>query len=222
MERTIRVTGKGTISVKPDQIRILITQHSIEKTYEKAIKESADKKDDLTGALEKLGFEKSALKTLYFNINTEYESYQAKDKSWKDRLIGYSYTHRMKLEFPADNDTLGKVLFALAHCPGEPQFSIEYTISDKESAKNELLVKSVEDSKAKAEVLCKSAGVKLLSIQTIDYSWNEIDFVSRPVSNLMLKSSCIGEMPMADGIGLNIEADDIDITDTVTVVWGIE
>ena len=90
MERTIKVTGKGKISVKPDTIRLIITQTNVEKTYEGAIMESADKKGNLNGALKRLGFEKDALKTLSFNIDTDYESYQAKDKSWKRRLIGYS------------------------------------------------------------------------------------------------------------------------------------
>lgn len=185
MERTIKVTGKGKISVKPDTIRLIITQTNVEKTYEGAIMESADKKGNLNGALKRLGFEKDALKTLSFNIDTDYESYQAKDKSWKRRLIGYRYTHRMKLEFPSDNEMLGQVLLAVAHCPGQPEFTIQYTISDPEAAKNELLAKAVEDSKAKAGVLSKAAGVSLKDIITIDYSWGEIDFVTRPVNELI-------------------------------------
>lgn len=220
MERTIKVTGKGKISVKPDMIRLIITQTNIEKTYEGAIMESADKKGKLNSALTKLGFGKDELKTLFFNIDTEYESYQGRDNSWKQRLVGYRYTHRMKLEFPSENEILGKVLLALAHCPGHPEFTIQYTISDPEAAKNELLAKAIEDSKAKAKVLSTAAGVLLKDIITIDYSWGEIDFVTRPVNELMLRECCV--MPdCEEGIGLDIEADDIDVTDTVTVIWNI-
>ena len=221
MERTIKVTGKGKISVKPDTIRLIITQTNVEKTYEGAIMESADKKGNLNGALKRLGFEKDALKTLSFNIDTDYESYQAKDKSWKRRLIGYRYTHRMKLEFPSDNEMLGQFLLAVAHCPGQPEFTIQYTISDPEAAKNELLAKAVEDSKAKAGVLSKAAGVSLKDIITIDYSWGEIDFVTRPVNELMLRECCAAPTECDERIDLDIEADDIDVTDTVTVVWEI-
>lgn len=45
MERMIRVTGKGKISVAPDMIRLLITQSSVERSYEGAIRESADRKN---------------------------------------------------------------------------------------------------------------------------------------------------------------------------------
>ena len=44
MERTIKVTGKGKISVKPDTIRLTITQTALHPVYEEAIKDSADKK----------------------------------------------------------------------------------------------------------------------------------------------------------------------------------
>lgn len=41
MERTIRVTGKGKVSVKPDTIRLIMTVEGTNKDYDKAVKESA-------------------------------------------------------------------------------------------------------------------------------------------------------------------------------------
>lgn len=221
MERTIRVTGKGKVSVKPDTIRLLINQESIVGDYPGAIRESAERKTQLADALKGQGFERDEIKTLYFNVDTEYESYQAKDKSWKSRFIGYKYTHRMKLEFPADNERLGKVLGALAICPGEPEFSIQYTVSDPEGAKNELLAKAVEDSKAKANVLSSAAGVELGDIMSVDYSWGELEIYSRPMGGDMLKSCCEYDCS-EESIDIDIEPDDIDITDTVTVLWAIK
>ena len=219
MERTIRVTGKGRIFVKPDTIRLQITQESVENTYEGAVRESAEKKRQLNDALEKFGFAGNDLKTLYFNVDTEYESYQDKNKCWKKRLVGYKYTHRMKLEFPSDNKLLSRVLLAVARCPGKPEFTISFTVADKEAAKNELLAKAVEDSKAKAAVLTAAAGVQLKEVLTIDYSWGEMDFVTRPMNEKICVSMADG---MDDaGIDMDIEADDIDVTDTVTVVWAI-
>ncbi len=221
MERTIKVTGKGKLSVKPDLIRLIITLTHLEKEYKGAILESADKKGNLVGRLRNVGFEKEDLKTVSFDVRTEYESYQDKKNNWKNRLTGYRYTHVMKLEFPADNERLGQVLYELAQCPGEPEFSIQHTISDVESAKNVLLAKAVADSKAKAEVLTEAAGVKLKEIVNIDYSWGEVDFVTRPVHALMMNGRRGMEMEKS-AVNLDIEADDIDVTDSVTVVWRIE
>lgn len=95
--------------------------------------------------------------------------------------------HRIKVEFPADNKRLGKILCALAHCSVSLEFFIEYTMEDSEKAKNALLGAAVKDSMAKASVLAAAAGVRLGKIINIDYSWGEIDFVSRPLQELSLR-----------------------------------
>jgi hypothetical protein len=222
MERMIRVTGKGKISVKPDLIRLRISLENTQPDYEDALRLSTQLTELLKDLFEELGFERKDLKTLYFNVDTEYESYQDSDKSWKRRFEGYKFVHRMKIEFSTDNALLGKVLYALAHCPAQPEFSIEYTVSDPERCKNELLGKAVCDSKEKAEVIAAAAGVTLGELVSIDYSWGEIDFVTRPVNEMMLKccdASLESEEP--NGYGIDIEANDIDVTDTVTIVWNI-
>ena len=223
MDKTIRVTGKGKLSVKPDTIRLIMTLEGLAYEYEQAVKESADMTEKMKDMYEKLGFERRELKTLYFNVNPEYESYQAKDKCWKRRFEGYKYIHRTKIEFPADNSKLGKVLFALGHSVIQPEFSIEYTVKNPEKSKNELLANAVKDSMEKANVLADAAGVVLGDIVTIDYSWAEIDFVSRPMNTMILEECCMRAPVEADGsYDIDIEPDDIDVSDSVTVVWSIK
>ena len=57
-----------------------------------------------------------------------------------------------------------------------------------EKCKNELLGKAIADSKEKARVLTEAADVKLCDIINIDYSWGEVDFVTRPMNEMMLRS----------------------------------
>ena len=222
-KRTIRVTGRGKLSVKPDMVRLIITQTEREKAYDDAVKASTKQKKALTDAIAGQGFKREDLKTLSFDVRAEYEGYEAKDKSWKQRLVGYRYTHRMKLEFPVESGKLGSVLSALMECKGEPEFTIQYTISDPDGAKNELLAKAVADSRAKAEVLAGAAGVTLGEIIFVDYSWGEIDFVTTPMRDMRVTSSGERGLLMAknEPLAPDIEPDDIDVTDTVTVVWGI-
>ena len=220
MERTIRVTGKGVIKVKPDVIRIIITLQDKYSEYEETVRKSTESKALLNKVLGEQGFDAKDVKTLHFNIEPVYENYQTKDKAWRNRLVGFEYTHRMKLEFPADNERLGKVMYALAHCPGQPEFRIQYTLSDPEAAKNELLAKAVADSNAKAKVLSAAAGATLKELINIDYSWGEIEFTSNPLvmgtKMMMLNESFI------DGYDIDIEPDDIEQEDIVTMVWSIE
>lgn len=221
MERTIRVTGKGKLSVKPDMIRLRLNTEGIAGDYDATLSISAESTEALKDVFEELGFDRKALKTLYFNVDTEYESYQDRDKSWKRRFEGYKFVHRMKIEFEANNELLGRVLYALTKCPIKPEFTIEYTVADMEKCKNELLGKAIADSREKARVLTEAADVKLCDIINMDYSWGEVDFVTRPMNEMMLRSCAEDCCAEPVGYNLDIEADDIDVTDTVTVVWSI-
>ena len=153
-------------------------------------------------------------------MDTEYESYKDRDGSYKQRFVGYKFNHMMKVEFPSDNDRLGKVLYALANCPVRPEFRISYTVKDPEATKNLLLGKAVSDAKEKANVLTQAGGVTLIDIQSIDYSWGEIDFEYRPMRGDVLMECCEAPM-MAKSYALDIEPDDIEVSDTVTIVWEI-
>lgn len=78
--------------------------------------------------------------------------------------------------------------------------------------------KAVEDSKAKAKILAESAGVALGEIERIDYSWGELQVVSRPLE--FMEELC---SPAAGGsYDIDIEADDIDVGDTVTIEWELK
>ena len=215
--RTIRVTGKGMIKVHPDMTRISITLEGLYREYGETLKHSAEDTEELKDLLEPFGFRRTDLKTLSFGVDTEYESYKEKGE-YRQRFVGYKFTHRLKVEFESDNKRLGKVLYALANCPLRPEFRLGYTVKDPEAVKNELLGKAVGDAVAKAGVLSGAAGVKLGDIQGVDYSWGEVDLEIRPMSRDLM-CDCLAEPAM--GYDLDIEPDDIEVKDTVTVVWEI-
>ena len=219
--RTIRVTGKGQLKIHPDMTRITITLTEIFKEYEEALKHSSEDTEKLKDLLSKFGFVRTDLKTLNFNVDTEYESYRERNE-YKQRFVGYRYRHMMKIEFDSDNDRLGRILYALAHCEQHPEFNISYTVKDQESAKNELLGKAVADAKEKANVLAKAADLQLKEIQTVDYSWGEISMEVRPAGRMICENQLIAPECEEDAsYGMDIEPDDISVSDTVTVVWEI-
>ena len=75
MMRTIKVTGKGKIAVKPDKIRLYVNKEELCKEYEDTLRRSTEDTELLKDLFEKLGFQRKDLKTVYFNVDTEYESY---------------------------------------------------------------------------------------------------------------------------------------------------
>ena len=219
--RTIRVTGKGQIKVRPDMTRITLSLEGTYPEYGEALRRSSQDTEQLKDLLTGFGFERSDLKTLNFHVDTEYESYKDHG-AYKQRFVGYKYHHTMKVEFESDNERLGKVLYALAHCPVRPEFRLSYTVKDPEAAKNELLSKAVTDARVKAAVLTQAAGVALKDIQSIDYSWGQINFEVQPMNRmLMAEECCDSAINEAGSYDMDVEPDDIEVSDTVTVVWEI-
>ena len=217
--RTIRVTGKGQIKVRPDTTRIIMSLEGLYKDYNETLRLSSQYTETLKDILSGFGFERSDLKTLNFSVDTEYESYKDRDGSYKQRFTGYRYRHMLKVEFDSDNERLGKILYALANGKVRPEFRISYTVKDPETTKNTLLGKAIKDAREKASVLTEAAGVGLKDIQSIDYSWGEIDFEYRPMDGGILAERCLAEPTAA--YSLDIEPDNIEVSDTVTVVWEI-
>lgn len=221
MNKIIKVTGKGKLFLKPDMIRLMIELRDVKENYEETLEQSSLQVGILKDCIEKLGFDRSDLKTQHFNVDTKYEGYHDEKGNWKNKFVGYEFVHSMKLEFDVDNKKLGQLLYAFSHTSVHPQLHMEYTIRDVEAAKNELLAKAVADSKMKAKVLSEAAGVELGDIVTIDYSWDEIAFKTVPMERCVTLAKSAGGA--SDGCyDMDIEADDIKVSDCVTVVWEIK
>ena len=215
--RTIRVTGKGQLSLAPDLTRITMTLEGLCPEYSETLRRSSEDTEVLRELLSRFGFARSDLKTLNFSVDAEYESIQERG-SYKQRFVGYRFHHSMKVEFDSDNQRLGRLLYALANASVKNEFRITYTVKDPESAKNELLGRAVKDAAAKAAVLAEAAGLSLGAIQSIDYSFGELIFDVQPMNRMLMADRSLSAKESYD---LNIEPDSIQVSDTVTLVWEI-
>ena len=173
--KTIRVTGKGQLKVKPDTTRITMTLEGRYPEYSETLRHSSEDTEVLKDVLSRFGFDRSDLKTLNFSVDTEYESYRERE-AYKQRFVGYRFSHVMKVEFPSDNQRLGRILYALANCNVSPEFRISYTVKDPEAAKNALLGKAVVDAKEKASVLAAAAGRSLGPVRSITEGWQDTTY----------------------------------------------
>ena len=224
--RTIRVTGKGQIKVAPDMTRITLELSGLYPEYTEAVRQASQDTEQVRDLLADFGFDRSDLKTLYFNVYTEYETYNEKG-AYKKRFIGYKYNHRTKVEFSSDNDRLGKILYALVHGTVTPEISLSYFVEDPEAVRNELVGRAAADAREKALALTKAAGAELLRVQSIDCSRGQMHLEVNPTDRLFDFEGDIDYLEEEDSLedseqyDMNIEPDDIEVSDTVTIVWEI-
>ena len=77
------------------------------------------------------------------------------------------------------------------------------------------------EATASAIYMARNGSSKEEIKEYIDYSQGEIDFVTKPMNEMRLMECTECEMSAPAAYDIDIEADDIDVTDTVTVVWEI-
>ena len=215
--RELVVKGIGKSAAAPDLIVLTMNIEVTEPNYEKTMRRGTEVIDTLRAAIVSAGHDGKELKTTSFNINTKHESYKEKDV-WKQHFVGYTCSHGLKLEFDLDMPKLGATLGAIAGCDAEPNFNIKFSIKDPNAVSEQLLENAVENAKWKATVLAKAAGVKLGEIQRIDYNWSEVHLFSPTNYQFSDAMVCEAAAPMS----IEIEPEDINVSDTATVVWALE
>ena len=218
MNRTITIKGIGKLSLKPDQTVVSLMLKTVHADYDKALDKAAKHLEQLRSAIAEIGFTKDDLKTTSFDVGTEYENERDKNGNYKQIFIGYRVTHGLKLEFDFDSQRLSKVLGTIAVCIAEPELNVQFTVKDKEAVDAALLESACVNAKAKAEILTKASGVTLGELVSIDYNWGELHLFSQ--TQYDMEDSCM-RMASAAPTSIEIEPDDIDVSDSVTFVWEI-
>lgn len=218
MARTITVMGIGKASAKPDHVVLSMTLESKHKDYDKAMEMAAAHIQHLNDTLCGIGFEKGSVKTTNFNVRTDYDRVKDRYGNYESVFSGYEVTHNLKLAFDFDMGRLSQALAAIAGCLSHPQISIAFTVKDATAINGEMLRSATVNAKRKAEILCEASGVTMGDLIAIDYNWGELDIYSHT------RYDCCEEAmaPMAIGAAIDIDPEDIDVSDTATFVWEIK
>ena len=114
-----------------DKIRVLFTFGKSLTNYAEAIHHLEEAEDCIRQMIDPLGFTAGDLKTT--RICMEKDSYKVHGAR---RELGYIYSHKMKLEFDADQERLRKLLDVLAECPIKPEFEVIYITGESENQGN--------------------------------------------------------------------------------------
>jgi uncharacterized protein YggE len=216
--REIVVKGIGHMSVPPDLIAISMRLEVVKLEYNDAMHHATRLLSSLREALVLAGYNESDLKTTDFNISSEYEDYQDSEDNWREKFVGFSCVHDLRLEFDLDIEKLGETLSAITNCMANPKLTILFSVKDSNVVSQQLLKSAVENAKQKAEILATAAGVSLGVIKHIDYNWNDIHLYSK-TSLQMVRAK--GRRDVAEPMSISLNPQDIEASDSVTVIWQI-
>lgn len=215
MVRTITVSSKGYMNAVPDSVRITITLVNKNNNYSDTIYESEKVKRIICNALNSCGFDDDSIKTISYDVNGEYEGFEAEDKSWKQRLIGFRCNHILAITFPLDNKKINEVLSSISIDEISPEISIGFTINDIKSFREAAIKMAIDEAKTNAKLIADSTGVNLGEIVSVIYGKSNADFVNQ-TSNIQLLNS------RGKCMDMSFNPDDIKIEESVTIEWEIK
>jgi uncharacterized protein YggE len=209
---SLEVKGEAHLKVKPDLDVITISFTAMNMIFNKAVKEVNDKNDVLIKQLEKNGFKKEEIKSSGFTAG--------KNTIWgRDESIdsGYLASQTIVLEFAYSKERVTKLIESFSQSTIDLAFNFNFILSDSKTkeTRNKLIELSVADAKEKAEIIAKSATLKLGTIQSIQHGNTN----SIPPQPLMYKAMDSNESTSSGFGGLNVS--DIEIADEIFVVWSI-
>ena len=216
MERTITVRGIGTASVKPDFIAITLNIVSKDMEYTKSVENANKRIGMLRNAVVSSGFAKEDLKTLSFNVRTNYEGETDENGRYRNVFAGYACRYTLKLSFDMDAKLLAETLTAISDSGANAEFSIQFTVKDPEKISAELLKSATENARQKAEILCEASGAKLGTLIKIDYDWTDINVYSASAYNMEMERGIV-----AAGAVPEFEPEDIKSSDSAAFIWEI-
>ncbi len=222
MDKIIRVTGEGVVSVPPDTICVSLSIRELDPSYAKSLAAVDEKVMLLKKCLAKVGVDEKNIVTQDFRISQRIDRvYQELTKKYKDKFLGFETTHLLEVRFDYDTKMLGEVVNQISKADIEPRLNISFEVKKGEDEiKGKALKMAVEKAERDAKVLSEAARVKLGDILSINHSFSEVR-VSRPAPAMMEKM-CYEEAAIGSASLGSINVDDIKFNATVTIDWEIE
>ncbi len=214
--RSVTVQGKAEEEFKPDTA---LVQVSIENDAA-ALKEAKRLQDEDTKALMKLvddlDIDKKDVSTQYARINPRHEY---DNKTRKNVFKGYRATTNVQIKV-RDLDVTGALLDKLVKDGFENINNVRYVLDDDQDERDAVLLKAMDNAKAKATSMAKRYGESLGEAITINEG-----HVSTPQPIMaqapMLKSMAVAESAMmADSVAPPEGM--IQINSTVTVSFALK
>jgi len=129
--RFITVKGIGSITAQPDLTTITMKLETKTMDYEQTMQRATSEIELVRQALISIGHERQALKTIDFNVNTDYDSQRDAEGNFIRRFTGYKCSHALKLEMDFNMKRLGETLDAISASGASPEFQIAFSVKDK-------------------------------------------------------------------------------------------
>ena len=212
-ENTIQVQGTASIKASPDLVGIYFNVDTNGTTTAEASSKNAAIVDNLTTALESLGFSSDEIKTQSYNVYPNYDY-----SNGKTTQKGYKATHVIKLEMPSSSSSLiGNSVDAGVNAgAGINYIDLELSPESQSTYKAQAMKLAAEDATTKAQAVADGFNKKLGKL--VSTSINDFNYVPWLAADFSGATSSAEVQQKAT----NIQPTDQDISASITATFEIK
>lgn len=203
----IRVSGRATITVQPEQAEVDVGVVTEAPEADDAARENATKLDAVLKALRAELGPGARFETVSYSLQP---LYQRPEPRGEPRVTGYTATNIVGVR-ELELDAVGKVIDVATSSGGNSIRNIRFSLRDEDAAKTRALREAAADAKAKSETLAEALGVQIIRI--LSATEGEPDVI-RPMP--MYRSEVA--MAQAAAAPTPVEPGSIEIRASVTLV----
>lgn len=206
-EHTITVTGSGTVVVSPDiadvRLGVVVTKPTVKAARETA----AEAMTRVIAALKKLGIADKDIQTTTVSLQPAYD-YSAQTNP--PRITGYNLANGVAVTIH-NLDQTGDVIDDSLAAGATSLDGVTFRVDDPAKAQQQARTDAMNEAKASADTLAKSAGVSITGVASISEA-------STPVPYPVYYGVAAGA-PAADSVKTPVQPGTSDVTITVTVAY---
>lgn len=211
--RTLKVEGKGEVTVTPDVCKFNLRVCKKESDYSRCYNELNHDSDKLHNLLVKADIAAETIKTNNFSVRAITAYSEEHDTMLPD---GYEGIQKITAEIPLDKKLMNTVLNAVATgFSDDLSISISFGVNDTEAIRKQLIRNSVAAARSNAETIADAGGITLGQIISIESGRNMERFGNDDVYDIPTF------LRKENDAVLSIVPVDMTSTDTVTVVYEI-
>ena len=211
---TVTVSGTAKASVVPDMTGLTIHLSSVKMNMADATKAIGEQTQQFLKVLKQLGFQESDVKTTNYSAS--------KNRIYRENGpvdSGYVVSQDLAVKFAYNQATLQKIAARFSETKDPVDFNLGFYLSDalREKTEAELQAKAVADARRKAINLATAAGLKTGTVKSVIYGNENPGTIYYKTEMRLFADSGI-----SDGADLRFAPQEIELQESVTLVWFME
>ncbi len=166
---TLIVSGTGTVSVAPDEAKVVLAVVTTDKLLADALRENTDATSKVIAALTADGLKQDQIETTSFSVWPQYSYPGENDKDRPPLIVGYQVRNEITVTV-TDLPRLGKIVDSALKAGANEVISISYDKQELSEATNLALERACRQASAKATCIARALGMRLGSVVSVTES----------------------------------------------------